>query len=87
MFHSIFQLFVLKYAQFGQTSQRKTPKNIKCLDCALAMPGGLWHLTFAPGRLENLSIFFFHANHMLCPGFHIKLRALGCLQFFLRAQH
>lgn len=58
-FHSIFQFFVLKYAQFGQTSQRKTPKNIKCQDCALAMPGGLWHLTFAPRRLEILIIFFF----------------------------
>ena len=86
-FHRIFQFFVLKYAQFGQTSQRKTPKNIKCQDCALAMPGGLWHLTFAPGRLENLFFFFSYKSYARCPGFHIKLRALGCLQFFLRAQH
>ena len=50
--HSIFHFFVLKYAQFGQTSQRKPPKNIKCRDCALAMPGSLWHLTFAPRNVK-----------------------------------
>ena len=37
-----------------------------CLDpqgCTLAEPGGLWHLTFALKRLENLS--FFHTNYIL----------------------
>lgn len=32
--------------------------------CALAEPVGPWHPAFAPGRLENLSVFY--TNHM--PG-------------------
>ena len=32
--------------------------------CAVGEPGGPWRLTFALGRLENLS-FFFHTNPML----------------------
>ena len=31
--------------------------------CALALPGGPWHFSFAWGQLENLS--FFHRNHVL----------------------
>ena len=32
---------------------------------ALGEPDGPWRLTFALGRLENLSFFFFHKNPML----------------------
>ena len=32
---------------------------------ALGEPDGPWRLTFALGRLENLSFFFFHTNPML----------------------
>ena len=86
MFHSIFQFFVLKYAQFGQTSQRKTPKNIKCQDCALAMPGGLWRLNFAPGRLENL-IFLFIQIICSVPWILHQPQSTGLPSIFLRAQH
>ena len=48
--------------------------------CALAEPSGPWRLTFALGRLENLtSSYKSYAGH---PGFH-SFRALGSLQFSL----
>ena len=46
--------------------------------CALAEPGGPWLLTFALGRLENLS-YKSYAGH---PRFY-SFRALGSLQFSL----
>ena len=42
--------------------------------CALVLPGGPWHFTFAREQLENLSF-----SEKPCaghPGFH-RLRALG----------
>ena len=33
--------------------------SLKLYICALAAPGDPWHLTFAPRKLKNLSVFFF----------------------------
>ena len=49
---------------------------------ALAEPGGPLCLTFAPGRLENLTLFIkYYNSYNGHPGFH-RFRSLGSLQFF-----
>ena len=46
--------------------------------CALAEPGGPWHLTFALGRLENLN--FSNKSYAGHPRFY-SFRALGSFSF------
>ena len=48
--------------------------------CALAGPNGPWHLSFAPGRLENLS-FFFHRNHIIGTVRNTGLKHWACFSF------
>ena len=51
--------------------------------CALVEPGGPLCLTFAPGRLENLTFFIkYYNSYTVYPGFH-RFRSLGSFQFFL----
>ena len=48
--------------------------------CALAEPSGPWRLTFAPGRLENLTFFI----QIICWAPEIlQVQSLGSLQFSL----
>ena len=51
--------------------------------CALAEPGGPWHLTFALGRLENLSLFI----QIICwAPWIFQVKSTGLPSVFLRAQ-
>ena len=51
--------------------------------CALAEPGGPWHLTFALGRLENLRFFI----QIICwVPWMLQVQSTGLPSIFLRAQ-
>ena len=70
--HSSYKLFILHISSV-----------VGMQGCALAEPGGLWHITFALGRLENLRFFI----QIICwAPWILQVQSTGRPSIFLRAQ-
>ena len=69
--------------QWNETQRKKRVRQQTERRCTLAEPGGLWRLTFALGRLENLGFFI---QIIYWAPWISQLQSTGLPSIFLRVQ-